>query len=115
PNLLAHGALATPDIYFTAAVMGFVWEWHAFIRAPRFWSSLMLGTTIGAANVFKLTGSLLFALCPVIVLCLRFRQSNGGANGDSVNIDGKIWLWVTLALAFALVVINTGYVFDGFG
>ena len=115
PSLLAHGALATPDIYLTAGMIGALWAFDWLLRKPGWAPALALGFAMGAASLCKFTGLLLFGILPAVALGLYAWQPVGRRAAESAPwaFSRRTWLWGACAVAFGIVVINAGYLFDG--
>ncbi len=115
PNLLAHGALATPDIFLTASIIGALWAFDWLLRRPGWAPACALGIALGAASLSKFTGLLLLGVLPAVAYGLyawprpRWRSGDGAA----LLVSRAAWLWGLAAAAIAVLVINAGYLFDG--
>jgi len=107
PSLLAHGHLVTLDM---SGTLGFLVALYANWRllgdpSPR--RAVWLGVAIGAANLLKLSGIVLFAMmfATWAVRIVAERQRDPGAAG---------WArLLAIAGLVALLVVNAGYAFDG--
>jgi tetratricopeptide (TPR) repeat protein len=118
PNLLAHGALITPDIYLTAAIIGSLWAFDGLMRRPGWLSGSLLGAALAAAALTKHTGLLLFALYPLVLgglqLAARRRARAAPATGpESRPRWRKAWTALVVAELLGLFAVNAGYGFQG--
>jgi hypothetical protein len=109
PEVLAHGAMITPDVAAAAfgVATGFsLWLW---LRAPSFWGAVRTGAVLGLALLCKSTWLLWFALIPFLTALSRW-----------VRPQARLSLWGTVAhvasmMLIAVYLINLGYLFEGTG
>lgn len=115
PNLMAHGALTTPDIYLTAAIVGSLWALDWLLRDANWRSAMVLGTAVGVATLCKFTGLVLFVIFPLIVLLLFLGQRlwTSAEAASSLVVRRRTWLWGLAAIGVGIFVINLGYLFHG--
>lgn len=114
PNLLAHGCLATTDIYLAAAVIGALWAFDYFLRKPGLPTAAILGLALGLACLCKLTGILLLLILPLAAAVMLLLQDGKPAEGcSSPVINAETAGWGLLAAAVAIFTINLGYLFQG--
>jgi len=66
PMLLAHGVLATPDIFLALGFLFFFWFLEQYRIRGGAWESLGLGFSLAFAASTKFTGLLLFPLLPIV-------------------------------------------------
>lgn len=71
PNLLASGFLITPDMGATSLGLAAAYNFWRWIRAPTFSSSLLVGFSLGLAELAKSNWIVLFLLWPVLWLAVR--------------------------------------------
>lgn len=115
PNLLAHAELITPDCacWSCGLLAGYTfWRW---LKAPSWKTAGQAGLALGLAELTKLTWLVLFGLWPMLWVAwvgLRYFRTPSPVAGSAVRPSGKQLLAI---LAFALLVLNLGYGFDGFG
>ena len=110
PSIIASGALATTDL---AAALMFVVSVRRTMKLsvqPNRCNAVLLGLSLGAAQLVKFTCLLLYAICPVVSLFLWRRNA----------ASGKLGRWAfpgywALAILVSLLVLDTGYLFRGFG
>ena len=115
PSLLAHGHLVTLDM---AGVLGFVLALYAnwrFLAAPSWRLAALLGVTIGAANLLKLSGSVLVAMI-LATWAIRVFAERRGPRSSSRTPTPTLAAWVGLLAvcgSATLATLNLGYGFDG--
>lgn len=112
PNLLAHGAMITPDA--GAAALG-VWACYRFwkwLSRPSWSNACLAGLGLGLALLTKTTWLLLFGIWPLLFLGWRLL-----ASADESKRLG--WLQplsqLALALLIGLNVLNLGFLGEGTG
>lgn len=113
PNMIAHGMLVTPDIYFAAAVLGTLLAFDTFLRDPGVPSSLALGAMLGIACGCKFTGLFLFAVLPAALLAAHLVQGRAPAATEKLPSLSRAFGYLALAFGFSLAAINLVYLFDG--
>jgi hypothetical protein len=110
PDLLAHGALITPDIFLTAGFVGALWAFDEFMRRPGWLSATLLGVALGVSCLAKFTGLVLCVLLPLVLLGFNLVDRWRRVSGTTV---GRTWLFMVLTILVTLTVINAGYGFVG--
>ncbi|MEZ6123251.1 MAG: glycosyltransferase family 39 protein [Planctomycetaceae bacterium] len=105
PNLLAHGALITPDAAATSSGLLASWRFHQWLRHSSWRNAVLAGGTLSIALLTKSTWLLLLILWPSILLVQmafeqRFRSSV--FTGQLIGI-----------LTIGLYGLNAGYLFEG--
>ncbi len=114
PNMIAHGRLATTDIYFTAGMVLSLWAFDLFLRSPNVRRTCLLGVAVGATTLCKFTGLFLFFLLPIALICiLVLRRLGIGQHDDDLPIQRRTLYCGFAALGIAILTINAGYFFDG--
>lgn len=98
PNLIAHAGLATTDMAATVLVLAAVMTFRRFVDRATTPNALLCGAVLGLALLTKFTALLLLPLFAILAL---FRRP-----------QGKRWILVPCV---ALIVLNTGYLFEGTG
>lgn len=109
PTMLAHGALVTPDIFFTASTLTLILILNAHVRRPSYLRAIATGAALAVACLFKLTGFL--AVLIVWVWSLACRRQSGRA-------DQPAWCrnrYRLVAAATLWIVLCAGYGFEGVG
>lgn len=124
PNMLAHGALITPDA--GASALGLLaaycfWKW---LQSPTWLGALFAGITLGLAELTKTTWLVLFAIWPLVFLISTLtssrlvRTSPKLASVPLVSHADKSFirrssLQLVTMLLIALYTLNVGYLFEG--
>lgn len=88
PNLLAHGELITPDGPCTAfgILAGYTfWRW---LRQPTWLRTALAGSTLGLAELSKLTWLILFGLWPLLWVIWRWKQPSN-LTSQSSRIESR--------------------------
>lgn len=112
PTLLAHGTLATPDIFLASAMIGSLWAFDRYLRNPGMSSALWLGLASGLAAAVKFTGLLWIGALPLLTLaCLKLARSDGGG-GVASRPAGEFFRPLAVALAMAVFVLFAAYGFQ---
>ncbi len=111
PNLLAHGRLATPDVFFALGVVASLWSLDALLRRPSATRAAVLGAAVGFANLCKFSGLLLNALLPALVLGVAVVQRVRRADRDDPfdRVAGATAGWLAGGLILSLAVVQAGY------
>lgn len=118
PVVLAHGALVTTDAGFGLAFFAACVAGVYFFRRPSWGRSLLLGVLLGLALLTKFTALLLLPILLLAAVTLPWLASR------LHETDGLGWLdlawrqrWLRLAasLLVAILVLDTGYLFQGVG
>ncbi|MBU1711281.1 MAG: glycosyltransferase family 39 protein [Proteobacteria bacterium] len=113
PTLLAHGRLATTDIYLTAAVVLSLFVFDIFLRKQSPLNSILLGLTIGLAILCKFTGLLLILFLPIAGVIIFFMQKRGNSiNDPEITISKSTLIYGFISLVTVLLAINAGYIFQ---
>lgn len=115
PNLIAHGRLATTDLWATLAMAASLWlTWRA-LRRPSTGRRLLAAGAFGLAQLAKYSNLFLFGLLPALavaslapaaVRALRERRWRDLAGG-ALRFLG----WSGVFAAAALLAINAGFLF----
>jgi hypothetical protein len=112
PNLLAHGAMITPDA--GAAALG-VWgsyQYWKWLSQPTWGRACWAGLGLGLAVLTKTTWLLLFGLWPLLFVWWRWLTP---ATADRSRGWGYSTLQLALLLFIGLDVLNLGFLFEGTG
>ncbi|MGH7201076.1 MAG: glycosyltransferase family 39 protein [Planctomycetaceae bacterium] len=106
PNLLAHGALITPDAGATALGLTACYLFWRWLRGPSWRAAALAGLALGVAELTKSTWIVLFALWPLLWPAYRWE---GVVPRLRLPEGGQ----VLLVLSLGLFVLNLGYGFNG--
>ena len=111
PNLVAHGTLATTDMYFSLGVVGSLYFFRRYIIEPTVTRAALSAFVLALAQLTKcfalylyiVVGSFLFLL----LVIPKLRESRG------TNLTRKdMAIYASLAVVLFLVVVNCGFLFD---
>jgi hypothetical protein len=103
PNVLAHGALVTPDIFFTAGILASLVAFHWYAERPSYGRAAVYGGTLGIACLFKLTGLVLVVAMWVWSLVERVQHADsrrGGWCDTRFRTAAAASLWLVLCAAY---------------
>lgn len=106
PNILAHGALITPDAGAAALGLLAAWLFWRWLRLPNWPRTVTAGIALGAAELSKTTWLILFGLWPLIFFVAFLSKRN-------VRLGLRQFWRLAVSLLIALYVLNAGYSFDG--
>ncbi len=107
PSILAYGQMVTAD---TAAASFGIMAAYCFarwMRQRRFTAAYVAGCTLGLAALTKLTWIILFPLWAVMGLLVVFTSR------QNWRVKMELGMQVLALLALALLVVNSGYSFEG--
>lgn len=120
PELVAHYSVATIDGAATLFVFAAVVQLLRWVDRPSSGQTLLLGVSLGAMLLAKLSTPPLFLVALVLILMLKPQPVNSGfATASSVSSNWKLvrqprlWNWskAAAALAVAFLVVWAGYFF----
>ncbi|HEX4414476.1 MAG TPA: glycosyltransferase family 39 protein [Lacipirellulaceae bacterium] len=109
PNVVAHGALITPDVAAAALGLAASYLFWRFLSGPNWGKAVFAGLGLGAAELAKATLVLFFFLWPILWLIVRWRSLRAASRRAWVRESGMM----VLQLAAGLYVLNFGYGFEG--
>ena len=108
PNLLAHGALITPDAGASALGLLAAFTYAKWLREATWKNAIIAGTALGFAELTKTTWLVLFCLWPLILLLAICFRKTGNRSENSLP---RQLLQLFLMLALGLYVLNLGRLF----
>jgi hypothetical protein len=111
PYVLGHGHLVAPDAasgMFALVSVGCFWRW---LRQPNRENAFIAGIMLGLAELTKFTLLIFYPL--LVILWIIYRFPNIGTKSP-VPLRRQ-FLHLLLIYAVSLLVINTGYMFEGTG
>jgi hypothetical protein len=110
PNLMAHGRLATTDIYLAAAVVATFWSLDRWLCRPGLGQAALLGICVGLATLCKFTGTLLLGFVPAIVAGMwLLSRWQWVAADEQIRFHPRMLRDLAWALGVSILVINLGY------
>jgi 4-amino-4-deoxy-L-arabinose transferase-like glycosyltransferase len=107
PNLIAHGTLATTDMYHTVAVIGSLYFFRRFLLQPTHTHALLSGLTLSLAQIAKPFAILLYV---VVFLIMGFAILRRNPLGRLTR--KRLLAFAVIAAASFLIIINVAYSFD---
>jgi 4-amino-4-deoxy-L-arabinose transferase-like glycosyltransferase len=108
PNLLAHGALVTPDIFVTAGLIGSFWAFDKLLMRPSPAAAALLGIFLGVACLAKFTGLLILIFIPLILAGIQIVDRK---RHQPNPIGPQHWIGLAIAYGVCLLLINAVYGF----
>lgn len=109
PNMLGHGALATPDVAASALGVSAGYCFWRWLRGPRWLNAIGMGIVFGLAALTKTTLLILFPLGCLIWFAAAIRNRNSKQSVTAAIQAGML----VLAAAMSLYVVHLGYGFQG--
>lgn len=117
PNLIAHGRLATSDLYAalgSAATIYALWHYADRLTASRL---VLVGLILGFANATKYTSLLLYPLVLILLLTAKAEELVQRLQRqqwkESLTIGAKTAGEFLLMSTISLLVINAAFLFNG--
>jgi 4-amino-4-deoxy-L-arabinose transferase-like glycosyltransferase len=108
PNVIAHGALVTPDAAATSLGLGAGYTFWRWLRRPGWTRAWVAGALLGLAELSKLSWLILFPLWPMIWLLWTLTCVD-----QTTRVQwAKQAFQLTLILAAAIYSLNAAYGFD---
>jgi 4-amino-4-deoxy-L-arabinose transferase-like glycosyltransferase len=118
PNLLAHGALVTTDLWTAlATTLVFFLAWR-LAQAPSWPRAAALGAALGAALAVKYTALLLLPILAALAALAgwpRLRAAAAEGRRSLARLALRVLAGAMLAGVLALLVLNASFLFQGTG
>jgi len=117
PNLLAHGAMVTTDTGIACFLIGTIYAFYRYVKAPSIWRVVVLGIAAGLAAVTKHSAILLLPMVGLLAITeiIRRRSSAGTTGGGTSETRVRQTLRFGLAMlagsAIAIVLMWSVYGF----
>lgn len=119
PNILAHSKLTTTDLYATGLVTMVLVSFWRFSRRPSFRTWWPASAALGVAQLAKYSCILLVPILGIVLLVFhRHRLIAFWASPRTRESRRVAWRAMGILLAtvlVSLVIVNAGFLFDGFG
>ena len=116
PNFLAHAELITTDVYAAGAVLGGLYAFWRFLRAPGWGRAGVAATVIGLAQLAKYSAVPLYPLCMLIAIGYHAGdvwRSVRDRRGDEVRAYVARFLrWTLLFALVGIAIVNAGFLFE---
>lgn len=111
PNIVAHGTLATTDLFLALTVVLFLYCLHRFLLQPGFVNAALAASALGLAQLSKLTALYLYpvlfiAIVTVVIYGLFRPEQAPRITARQIAVLG------VLTVVCSLVLINAGFLFD---
>jgi hypothetical protein len=112
PNILASGAMLTPDMPLTVAAFGATYLFWKCLRRPNFEAAVLCGFALGIAQLTKFTALVLYFVWPVLWLGHTVFAAFAGRRPSRGALFAALGHGLLL-FAISIGVINAGYALDG--
>ena len=110
PNLLAHGTLATTDMYFALGVVGSLYYLRRYLIDPTLKHAIVSAAALAAAQLTKPFAVYLYGVAGAFVVLLSLTRSQPGRRPRDVWRLNAIH--AGLAIVFFVAVLNVAFSFD---
>jgi len=107
PNLIAHGTLATTDMYHALGVLGSLFFFRRFLLQPTWGHALFSGLALALAQVTKSFAIVLYVVVYLAMALVMFRHTSV----QSLTLKRVFGFSVVAAVCF-VAVINLAFCFD---
>jgi 4-amino-4-deoxy-L-arabinose transferase-like glycosyltransferase len=107
PNLIAHGTLATTDMYHALGVVGSLYFVRRFLLQPTLVHALLGGFTLSLAQITKPFALFLYGVVGMAIALAIFRRSPLGS-----LTPRRLLAFAVIAAASFVITINVVYSFD---
>jgi hypothetical protein len=107
PNLIAHGTLATTDMYFALGVVGSLYFVRRYLLQPTLRNAVVAGLVLALAQITKSFALVLYVVAFLAIVLVMLRQTQP----RSLSIKRAV-LFGVISAAWFLVIINVSFVFD---
>ncbi len=107
PSLVAHGTLATTDMYHALGVVGSLFFFRRFLVQPTLWHALVAGLALALAQITKS-----FALVLYVVAYLAMAVAMLRATPLRSLTPRRVLVFTVIAVVWFVTIINLAYSFD---
>jgi len=111
PNIVAHGTLATTDLYFALGVILSLYYFRRYLLEPTLRNACLSALTLAAAQLTKSFAILLYGVAGCFLL-LAFALGSRCRTRATPLTRKNLISYVGLAILFFVIVINAGFCFD---
>jgi len=108
PNIMAHSGLVTTDIGASLTIIAAIYGFWAFCRKPNLGRGISLGLLLGIALLCKFTSLVLILLMAGLGMAYFWGRSRG-LNWKAIGRN------IAVALTVSWLLVNSGYLWKGFG
>ena len=107
PNLIAHGTLATTDMYFTVGVVGSLYFLRRYLLQPTWRNAVFAGLALALAQVTKSFALMLYVVTFLAIVLVMAKQSR-----PRLLTAKRVLLFGAIAAAWFIAIINASFLFD---
>jgi hypothetical protein len=107
PNLIAHGTLATTDMYGALGMVGALFFFRRFLIRPTVMNAFLSGFTLALAQITKSFAVSLYAIVGVVILFALFRRSR-----FPELTPRRLFAFAAITTICFVTIINFAYCFD---
>lgn len=107
PNLIAHGTLATTDMYHALGVLGSLFFFRRFLLHPTWGHAFLSGLMLALAQITKSFAIVLYVVVYLAIACVMFRRT-----AVPSLTPKRILGFSVIAVVCFVVIINLAFCFD---
>jgi len=107
PNLIAHGTLATTDMYHALGVVGSLYFFRRFLLQPTTWHAFLSSLALALAQITKSFALVLYAVVCLAMALAIFRRTPLGS-----LTPRRLVAFVAIAVTSFAATMNVAYSFD---
>lgn len=107
PNLMAHGTLATTDMYHALGVVGGLFFFHRYLLQPSLSRAMVSGLALALAQTTKSFALVLYGVVFLILALMLLRRTS-----LSSLTWKRVLLFTAIATLWFVAVINVAFCFD---
>lgn len=111
PNIIAHGTLATTDLYVALCTLLFLWYLRRFLLEPTNANAARTAAVLALAQLTKFSAAYLYLVLALVLVSFALYSRYGSDNSYRVPLR-RIAIVVGLNAVFFLIFINAGFLFD---
>jgi hypothetical protein len=111
PTVMAHGTLATTDLYVACATVLFLFLLRRFLRSPRPGNAFLASAALGLAQLTKFVAVYLYIAVALVLIPVAVYARYG--RNPVYRVPGRrIALFAALCVVCSLAIVNAGFLFD---
>ncbi len=107
PNLIAHGTLATTDMYFAVGVVASLFLVRRYLLQPTLRNAVVAGLVLALAQITKSFALVLYGVAFLAIVLVMLRQTPP----RSLTVKRAL-IFGAISAAWFLAIINVSFVFD---
>ncbi len=107
PNLIAHGTLATTDMYFALGVVASLFFVRRYLLQPTLRNAVVAGLVLALAQITKSFALVLYVVAFLAIVLVMLRQTPP----RSLTLK-RVLIFGVISTAWFLAIINVSFVFD---